>query len=210
MPWPMIHFAIANRYHHNQPKPAYLLGCVAPDAVLVRKDVQEGKEKSHLGRNPSIDEFLAFLNANVDVGRFPDDHIDFFLGYIAHIYVDLAWSKLKNIISNNDRNFRNRLWQEENQMEFYMYRNEQITKQLVKDIMISPLYEVQGIFDKSELDIWRKSIFEWLGREENEPKILNKYITSTVVEEFIEQMTEDLKGLDQTLLKEINEGRNIS
>lgn len=83
MPWPIIHFAIAYRF---RPTPAFLLGSVAPDAVLVKKEVYEAKVKSHLGRNPTIHDYLEFLKSNVNKNKFPDDHFDFFLGYIAHIY----------------------------------------------------------------------------------------------------------------------------
>jgi len=88
-------------------------------------------------------------------------------------------------------------------MDFDMYRKELGVLQLEFDIMRAPLYEAQGIYDNYELDTWRKSIFDWLSREENEPKIINKYITTTIIEEFIQQMTEDLKRVEQDLIRQI-------
>jgi Zinc dependent phospholipase C len=206
MPWPMIHFAIANRYLHS---PAYLLGSIAPDAVLARENIQDSKVKSHLGRNTSLNDYLDFLKKNVDLSINSNEHINFFLGYISHIYVDTKWSELKSRIANMDRNITKCLWQEENQMDFHLYRSEPWVKQVVRDVMESPLYDVNGIFEKSELNRWRIRVFEWLEHADNEPKIINEFITDIVVKEFIAHMTEELRSLDSELLKQLKNDSSI-
>src|SRR5690606_7824054 len=95
----------------------------APDAVMVREKDTESKIASHLGRHPDISVYLEFLRMNARVAKLEDDHLQFLRGYIAHIHADMKWSEYKKFISNGDYSLRGQLWQEENQMDFYLYRN---------------------------------------------------------------------------------------
>jgi len=204
MPWPMIHFSIAYRYSDYNPTPSLLLGSVAPDAVLVRERDKAGKLKSHLyndlGKVPNIDVYVDFIRQNT-INSFDEDYKLFLFGYISHVYTDIMWGNFKKEVSDHDKSLKEQLWQEENQMDFYLYRNSTWSDSLVKEIMRSPIYEIKGIYTGTELNLWRKNIFRWLDGPENEPNIMNIYITESRVETFINQMTEELKGLYQELLK---------
>jgi len=200
----MIHFSIAYRYSDYKPKPSLLLGSVAPDAVLVRERDKAGKLKSHLyndlGRVPNIDVYADFIRQNT-VNSFDEDYKLFLFGYISHVHTDIMWGKFKKEVSDHNESLKEQLWQEENQMDFMLYRNSTGSDSLVKEIMSSPIYEIKGIYTGPELDLWRKNIFKWLDDPDNEPNIMNIYITESRVETFINQMTEELKGLYQELFK---------
>jgi hypothetical protein len=209
MPWPMIHFSIAYQLFEN-PTPIFLLGSIAPDAVLVRGNDKEGKLRSHLGRHSETEDFLEFIRGNIISAEVDGNYSQFLLGYIAHIYADLKWSIIKKSISGHDHSLREQLWQEENQTDFNIYKDISWKGQLKSDIMRSPLYDLKGIYTSSELDRWRSSIFEWLDQVENEPKIKNQFLTIERIENFIMQTSEELKELLKNLLMQLEEGRNIS
>ncbi|MDP5275664.1 hypothetical protein [Chengkuizengella axinellae] len=194
MPWPMTHFSVAFQYLEH-PDPAFLLGSIAPDAVLVRDNDIKGKVKSHLGKNPNIEDYFNFIRINKGDEIIDQQYSQFLLGYIAHIFVDLKWAELKLKISNHDVSLKDRLWQEENQMDFHLYRTVEWKNQLVKDIKNSPLLQLDGLYEINELEKWRHKIFEWLENPNHEPKIQNEYITMDRVDSFVKQSTEDLKEL---------------
>jgi len=204
MPWPMIHFSIAYRYSDYKPTPSLLLGSVAPDAVLVRELDKIGKLKSHLykdfGKVPNNDVYVDFIRQNT-TNSFDEDYKLFLFGYISHILTDIMWVNFKKKLSNHNESLKEQLWQEENQMDFILYRNSTWSNRLVKEIMKSPIYEIKGLYTGTELNLWRKNIFRWLDGPENEPNTMNIYITESRVETFINQMTEELKGLYQELFK---------
>ncbi|MFS1513249.1 zinc dependent phospholipase C family protein [Chengkuizengella sp. SCS-71B] len=195
----MIHFTIAYKYYNGRPEPSFLLGSVAPDAVLVRKKDTEGKIKSHLGRSLETDDYLNFMKSNYITNIKDRNYFNFLLGYIAHVFVDLKWADLKHQISYHDRSLKEQIWQEENQMDFHLYQNVDWREELVEAIKVSPIYELDQMYTLNELDEWRCKIFAWLDDSNNEPKIENEYITIDRVESFIKQVTKELSELIEEL-----------
>jgi hypothetical protein len=96
MPACMVHLYIGYRFqkscHLIQNKSQFYLGCIAPDAVnldgFAPKDV---RYSAHL-RKPELEDWMQnvidfYSNQKGKLDR------DFLLGYILHIYSDIAWDK---------------------------------------------------------------------------------------------------------------------
>ncbi|XEC97592.1 zinc dependent phospholipase C family protein [Paenibacillus tarimensis] len=198
----MIHFSIAYRLYNNYPSASFVLGSVAPDAVLVRHNDKSGKLKSHLvrgsGQHPEIQDLIDFVKTNLTDHN--NDRRDFLFGYASHIYADLKWVELKNEVSNHDGSLRRLLWQEENQLDYLLYRSIAWTDRLKADIMRSPLFEVEGLYRIDELDKWRNRIFEWLDDPSNEPGIVNTYIEESMADRFIGNIAREISELETMLI----------
>jgi hypothetical protein len=71
MPWPMVHFAIAEKLFDHEPLPEFLLGSIAPDAIHMRENTtRQDKNKTHLcradGTMPDLITFRNFLKENLN------------------------------------------------------------------------------------------------------------------------------------------------
>lgn len=71
MPWPMVHFSIAEQLWNQNPSPEFLLGSIAPDAIHMREgSTRQDKGRTHLcdddGTMPSLTDFDNFYRQYVE------------------------------------------------------------------------------------------------------------------------------------------------
>lgn len=96
MPWPMVHFSIAEQLWNQSPSSEFLIGSIAPDAIHMREGTtRQDKGHTHLcdddGTMPNLSDFDNFYRKH----RRSDDHSfnQFMLGYVSHIFTDLRWTE---------------------------------------------------------------------------------------------------------------------
>jgi len=206
MPWPMVHFSIGFELFNNCPSPAFLLGSIAPDVVLVREQDEADKGKSHLsetGEPASINVLEDFFRECTGLNN-NEEYKQFIFGYISHIYADIKWVYRKREISQESyKNLRELLWQEENQIDFDLYGAVSWRNEIFNTITEATTFEIDDIYTTTELNLWRRQLFRWLDNKDNDPQIVPVYLTRFVVEEFIKTTSEELKNLYSKLyLKE--------
>jgi hypothetical protein len=90
MPFPMIHFSIANKMFKYQPHPSFLLGSIAPDAILVREKYNKvDKDRSHLEMlkeyRVNLETLIQFYK-DTSFSKRDVEYQQFLLGYVSHIY----------------------------------------------------------------------------------------------------------------------------
>ncbi|MFD0679258.1 MULTISPECIES: zinc dependent phospholipase C family protein [unclassified Paenibacillus] len=197
MPWSMIHLSIANQIYGAEANPSFLLGSIAPDAVLVREKGKVSKSKSHLLNKATgqTEDFVTFYESqsklSTDVNFKP-----FLLGYISHIVADINWGMIKKAISQMQSNpINDLLWDEENQNDFNLFRTVPWKDSVIDQIMHAPIYELTSLYTSNELHRWRKQVFDWFDVPSNEPQVPITYLTKDVVEAFIVNTADELKEL---------------
>ncbi|WP_165972388.1 zinc dependent phospholipase C family protein [Paenibacillus piri] len=191
----MIHFLIADKLFDNQPPPSYLLGSIAPDAVTLRENEPTAKLKSHLFdiSHRSTDHLIDFYRQTVRLNKQDQDFKLFVSGYISHIIADISWAKIKKAVSQYDKSLKQILWREEIQMDFQLFRQASQHERLPTEVDKSDLYELEGLYTRSELTKFRKHVFDWLHNPANEPGVALIYITPALVESFVPQAADELK-----------------
>ncbi|MFC0214140.1 hypothetical protein ACFFK0_17060 [Paenibacillus chartarius] len=89
MPWPMVHFAIADRVCCGEPSPSFLIGSIAPDAIHARAgSTREDKERTHFVQNgtlPTVDEIGRQAAHFFHQDEAPEWKA-FVRGYMSHVY----------------------------------------------------------------------------------------------------------------------------
>lgn len=196
MPWPMLHFSIAFKMFDGNPPPPFLLGSIAPDAIHARLDDRSAKAKSHLhgctGSSPNWDGLSDFYMSRID--DFKDEENKLFMqGYVGHIIADHLWGRYKREISGSDKTLLEKLWQEENLYDFILYRTASWHADIEEKVNTSKLFELPGIYESAELELWRRQVFKWLHTPGNEPRIHNQYLHSSNVERFIDAAALEIK-----------------
>ncbi|GIP03738.1 hypothetical protein JNUCC32_07110 [Paenibacillus sp. JNUCC32] len=203
MPWPMVHFAIAQQLGTPEPTPSLLLGSIAPDAVHVRGNItREQKGITHLvnedllpDANRIRENYLLYVTQKP--GK---EWIEFVYGYFAHIYTDLRWVqtlyadyKKENKADNESLRFTYN--QEVSQLEFEIIRSQHWAGSVLNKLTDSMGHALAPFVDKSEVEQYRTIKLEWLLEEGNEPKIELIYFTLDKVERFVQNTAAELSTL---------------
>jgi len=188
MPWPMIHFTIAYRMFDGHPHQDFLLGSIAPDAVHFSSD-KSAKVISHLhntrGNSPDWSGLIDFYDNRINDFK-GDSYKMFILGYLSHIIADNLWGEYKHELSSSDKSVLGAIWIEENQYDFNLMRTVPWRDVVESQVTTATLYELSGIYNLNELDIWRRQLFVWLQEPLNEPLINNHYLLESNIGTFID------------------------
>lgn len=203
MPWPMVHFGVAQKLGGPEPSSHLLIGSIAPDAIHVRgKITREQKGITHLvrdGRLPDAnlikENYLHYLNLEPEKAW-----KEYIYGYFAHIYTDLRWIqtlyadfKKENI--DDKENIGYTYNQEVSQLEFELKRSQPWTDSILNKLKDSEGHAIPLFVEKSEVEQYRTIKLEWLLDERNEPKIELIYFTLDKVEMFIQDIAGELNTL---------------
>lgn len=212
MPWPMVHFAIAEKMYRKDVHPSFLLGSIAPDAIHTRQNASRlDKRQTHLAneriRLPEINMIKDFYFTN---RQLIDDEAwrPFLLGYAAHIFADVRWTH--TVYKDYEQKTLNNLWfklryrfkpikavynVEVKQIDFDLYHQEIWVNECFNKLKIGKSFSVPPLVTDLEVDGWKQRTMDLLADQQNEPGIKPRYFTMDVVKGFIEQTSSELKEL---------------
>jgi hypothetical protein len=72
------------------------------------------------------------------------------------------------------------------QYDFNLKRTVPWRDVIENQVTTAKLYELSGLYNINELDIWRRQLFDWLQEPQNEPLINNHYLLESNVGTFID------------------------
>lgn len=203
MPWPMVHFAIAEKVRMSNANPQFLLGSIAPDAIHMRgKVTRTEKGYTHFvvdGKWPTADiikqNCLAYLGESHSV-----EWKEFILGYFAHIYTDSRWietiyADFERMDQGEPQTQRKRYNSEMSQIEFALLRSEAWVQGALVKLKQANAFRIDPLLTQDEVSRYRDSKIEWLSRKENEPNIQPNHFTVERVKAFIATTSDELLNL---------------
>lgn len=200
MPWPMVHFAVAQRLFEPGPSPAFLLGSISPDAIHAREHVTR-KEKGvthlvHEGRFPSIQTLQHACVSYLDQHRDPDWKA-FVWGYFAHIYTDIRWTEtlyadFEREYAGDPDKIRDTYNREVSQLEFDLLKREPWAQDALIQLRQARAFAVEPLLTPDEVNRYRDMKLAWLEEERHEPKIETMYFQETKARRFIEKTAEEI------------------
>ncbi|CAN7444796.1 zinc dependent phospholipase C family protein [Paenibacillus sp. LjRoot56] len=207
MPWPMVHFSIAEKCFDHDPSPEFLLGSIAPDAIHMRANTtRKDKGRTHLceddGTMPNLQTFSDFCKRHITHNDHDNDQ--FILGYVSHLYADLKWTetvwndyvdKMKPVIDGQNESIKSRYNIEVCQIDYNLYRNEAWSNKIFDSLLKAREYSVPDLLTSKEITQYRAHIMQNLRNEEKEPCIVPIYITDDIVKLFIKDTVDELKSL---------------
>lgn len=207
MPWPMVHFSIAEQLWNQSPSPEFLLGSIAPDAIHMREGTtRQDKGHTHLcdddGTMPNLSDFDNFYRKH----RRSDDHSfnQFMLGYVSHIFTDLRWTetvwkdyveKASGEFVEQNETLKDRYNIEVCQIEYHLCKSENWTDRVLTSLLQAKAYSVPTLLQENEVKQYGEHVVRNLRDTSNEPHISLCYITDQIVAEFIERSVHELREL---------------
>lgn len=196
MPLPMVHLSTAVKACeklHIKPSPQLLLGSIAPDAIHMRKDIgREGKSVTHLTDKPELDKFkrvkyMYELYEN-------DINCELIKGYCIHLLTDYYWNDtiIKSFENNVPENItsekrRSLYYLEADQIDFNLYRNMDWRPDVWLALQKVNTTDITSLLTAEEISLWRDRVVNWFVKIKQEPKIVPKYITDSMVDTFIDK-----------------------
>lgn len=205
MPWPMVHFAVAQKLSLPHPMPAFLLGSISPDAIHAREHVTRSeKGATHLvqeGRFPSIATLQAACNSYLEQDR-NSEWLAFVLGYFAHIYTDIRWTEtvyadFERAYDGDPGGIRETYNREVSQLEFHLLRQEPWAQDALEQLRRARAFAVEPFLTQDEVGRYRDMKLAWLEDERHEPGVQNKYFHAQNVSDFTENTARELTELFQ-------------
>ncbi|AZN40978.1 hypothetical protein [Paenibacillus albus] len=207
MPWPMVHFGIAEKLYKGQPSPSFLLGSIAPDAIHVRGQVTRAeKGATHFvtgDRFPSVEQLKYHcLHHLSHVSE--TEQADFVRGYIAHVYADMRWTEtiyarfeqdFNNEGHKQSRGIRDVYNEEMSQTEFTLLRTQTWAGELLNMLRESSVNGLEPLVSEHEVCRYRELKLDWLNEPDNEPCIEPLYFSVEAVLAFIVQTADELQQL---------------
>ncbi|MCJ8013231.1 hypothetical protein MUG84_15985 [Paenibacillus sp. KQZ6P-2] len=203
MPWPMVHFAVAEKISLSNPSPELLIGSISPDAIHARDPVTRAeKGLTHLvseGRFASIEtlkmNYIAYLNKHADA-----EWKEFVKGYFAHIYTDMRWTEalyadFSKAYDEESSKIRDTYNQEVSQVEFVLMRSAEWADGAIAKLRQAQVYAMEPFVTKDEVSKYRDIKLAWLLDPSNEPGIETKYFIEDAVMRFIENTANELIDL---------------
>ncbi|GGG61139.1 hypothetical protein [Paenibacillus radicis (ex Gao et al. 2016)] len=201
MPWPMVHFAVAEEVCTAEPSPHFLLGSIAPDAIHRREaSTREDKKFTHLfesGKFSTIerlkDRCLHYWVQNTDA-----EWRDFVRGYFAHIYTDIKWTQTLYspfaIEYQGERDEAKRVYYKEvSQLEFILLRNETWGASALERLRQASGYGIEPLVTQTEVEQYRDDKLQWFADQHNEPGIELVFFTEAKVKPFASQTAAELR-----------------
>ncbi|NOU65435.1 hypothetical protein GC096_15480 [Paenibacillus sp. LMG 31461] len=207
MPWPMVHFSIAEKIFDHDPSPEFLLGSIAPDAIHMRANTtRQDKGRTHLceedGTMPNLQTFSEFCKRHLTHNDL--DTNQFILGYVSHLYADLRWTetvwndyvgKINLEMDGQNQSIKSRYNVEVCQIDYNLYRNEVWSNKIFDSLLQAREYAIPNLLTDEEITQYRVHIIQNLRNEGKEPGIVPIYITDAIVKSFIIDTVGELKSL---------------
>ncbi|NBD25524.1 hypothetical protein [Paenibacillus glycinis] len=205
MPLPMVHLAIGVKYFEGRSiPPSFLLGCIAPDSVHMRKNANRNdKNKTHFevqqkGLISLEGDYRGYISQSRDSGW-----NSFVKGYFAHIITDYYWvqnvyeSFKKEALSNNfsKEEIKKTYSSETDEVDFYLYETKWWKEIVWEGLINSKIYGMSPLLSEQEINFWRLRTVHWFDLLEKKPGIGTQYITRIVVEDFIEETVDRVKTI---------------
>lgn len=205
MPWPMVHFAIADQIAKGDPSPRFLLGSLAPDAIHVRGDVtREEKGSTHFVRDGKLpdnerlrERGFFYLHQNAD-----PEWQSYILGYVAHIYADVRWTNtvyedFTRQVEGDPRTIRERYNEECGQLEWTLLRTGTVHWQEkgLRRLRQATALAIEPLLTADEVEAYRDTKIAWLSDDRNDSAQELIYLTEAVVRGFIRSTAEELDAL---------------
>ncbi|NOV02095.1 zinc dependent phospholipase C family protein [Paenibacillus planticolens] len=215
MPWPMVHFSIAEQLFDHHPSPEFLLGSVAPDAIHMREEAtRQDKGRTHLCEEDGTMPTLAVLH-DFYKNSMSDDYAyrQFMLGYVSHLYTDLRWTqrvwtdfvdKLNHECEGPHGQVKSIYNREVAQIEYNLCRSENWTDRVLTSVLLAAPFAVNALLAESEIKQYGERVVRNLRDESQEPRILPRYITDQIVSEFIARTVRELRELIHEWDKDAN------
>lgn len=213
MPWPMVHFAIADRIHNGTPSPELLIGSISPDAIHARGSItREEKGFTHLVHKGILstkemiwDKFDSYVTAGGTRGW-----NDFVVGYFSHIYTDLRWTEtlytdFERAYTGDANAMRGTYNTEVSQLEFDLIRSTNRLDDWIKLIRSSEGYAIDPFVTDREVRQYRDEKIAWLSEAGNEPRMTPVYFTLERVWQFIDQTAMEIQELLSERLNNVDE-----
>lgn len=207
MPWPMVHFCIAEQVWKQDLTSELLLGSVAPDAIHMREGTtRQDKGRTHLCQEDGTMPDLAVIQRFCEVNLSSTDQRfrHFIMGYAAHILTDLRWTEtvwqaFVEKIGQQDhepnepiKNIYNR---EVCQLEYHLLRSEEWADRALTSLLHSTTYPLPPLLTEREITLYGERVVRNLRDGTIEPRILPFYITDDIVKKFIDRTSVELKEL---------------
>lgn len=207
MPWPMVHLTVAHLVQQGRPSPSFVLGNIAPNAVLTRPSMNhQMKWDTHLckgeGILPRVRDIQRFYSSHSSI-HLGEEYSQFLMGYAAHLYVDLRWAETiyKGMADEAQRFFLYRwytqlrsfqsLYQRDvAQLEYILMDTHSETAQLLEALESAPAWAMGELVSHQEVDDYRYFILKKLA-EPIKPRSL-RLMDIERVERFIQETAEEL------------------
>lgn len=203
MPWPMVHFAVAERLFGDRVTPAFVLGSIAPDAIHMRNGTtRDDKRVTHLYQGKfrpdrgRLERFAAEQTSGChDVRR-----LDFIRGYAAHIWTDVLWVDqiymvVKNSLLNegaSDEEVKTAYNLESAQLDFYFYNRAEWRGLLFAKLKEARAEDLSPLLTAPEIDKWRSRTLHWFDSPSKEPHIELRFLTEDRIERFVADAARDI------------------
>ena len=196
MPLPMVHLSTAIKVCEKlniTPSPELLLGSIAPDAIHMRSNTgREDKKVTHLVDKPELDRFervKSMLGANKN-GK----DSDLIKGYCIHLLTDYFWDDIvmpnlyNNILADLPHaEERSLYYLDTDQVDFNLYRSVSWRPSVWKMLREVSSYDIESLLTAEEVSLWRDRVVNWFDKIKQEPKVVPRYITDSIVMEFIDE-----------------------
>jgi len=203
LPWPMVHFAIAEKVCAGDPCPHFLIGSIAPDAIHARPEsTREDKGRTHFVNN-GIMPTTGEIGQNAVLYSSRNDSPEwkaFVRGYISHVYADLRWTETlytayETSFHEGLTDIRSTYNQEVSQIEFLLMKSESWTESVIAKLKVVEALPLTPLIEAYEIHAYRDAKIKWLLHAHNEPGIELTYFKEANVRNFISQTAKELKEL---------------
>ena len=203
MPWPMIHFAVANRMYEGQVSPAFLLGSIAPDAIHAREGAtRKEKMRSHFVRNDRLADPVLLTSKYLEYIDLSEDPAwkAYIAGYFIHIFTDERWTAtlyadFERKVQKDPVEIRKIYNEEVSQLEYDLLRSSCWIDVILTQLEAATGFEVAPFVSVEEVEKYRDMKLEWLKDPKNEPGIELVYFTEDRVRDFIKKTADEAKEL---------------
>ncbi|MWV44307.1 hypothetical protein GRF59_11765 [Paenibacillus sp. HJL G12] len=203
MPWPMVHFAVAEKISLSNPSPELLLGSISPDAIHARDPVTRAeKGLTHWvvdGRFPSFEALkmncIAYWNKHGNA-----EWKEFVRGYFAHVYTDIRWTEtlyadFEKAYAGDSSEIRDTYNAEVSQVEFDLLRSADWADQVIAKLRLAHSFAMDPFVTHEEVSRYRDTKINWLLNPSDEPGIVTRYFQEDRVNRFIEQTSNEFIAL---------------
>ncbi len=205
MPLPMVHLGTARVYAKDFSVlsycPEYYLGCISPDAIHVRENIdKKDKRITHLhAEGPEWENnVINFLKQNRNKKNY-----SFLLGYGIHILTDIIWwetvyIKFKQKYEkdmNPIQDLKTAYYNDADQLDFELYKNSEWCETIWTLLKKSESFSVEGLLEKREISAWKNHTLTYFDIEESKHKKPIKYFTIEELEEFMKDASNKIKAI---------------
>lgn len=203
MPWPMVHFAVANEMYEGQVSPAFLLGSIAPDAIHAREGATR-KEKilSHFVKDDRLADSALLTSKYLEyIGLSEEpEWTEYAAGYFIHIYTDERWTTtlyadFEQKVQKDPEEIRRIYNEEVSQLEYKLLRSSPWMNGIITQLQAATGFDMDSFVSAEEVEKYREIKLDWLSDQTNEPGIELIYFTEDRVHDFIKKTANEAKEL---------------